>query len=118
MPHAVLLGATRAPTFPPAPFARHDARIHRVIEVAESPAGWLLKSVLIEKGMTTKLLVRIDRREDGLVVRLDDHMHVERTPAVFEHLGEIARLTLAANPGATVGPTNLQAWLAPTQSPG
>ena len=116
MPHAVLLGATLAPTFPTGPFARHDARIHRVLEIAESGAGWLLKCVIIEQGATTKLLARIDRRDDGLVVRLDDHMHVERTPAVFEHLGEIARLTLAANPGATVGPTNLQAWLAPKQS--
>lgn len=108
MPHAVLLGATQSPDFPHGPLSRSGGTIHKVTEVFEGAHGWLVKSLVIERGGQTKFFTRIDRREDGMVVHLDDHVHVERTPAVFDHLAHLAKLVLDANPSATLGPTNLQ----------
>lgn len=107
MPHAVLLRATRPPVLGEAPFARDGAVLHKVLEVAESANGWLLKSLIVRPAGPLRFLTRIDRRDDGLVVRLDDHMPVERTPEVFDHLARLAALTIEANPGAELGPTNL-----------
>lgn len=108
MPHAVLLGATRMPALDVrAPLSRGPGAIHRIVEVLEGPGGLVLKSLLVQSGASTRFLVRIDRREDGLVVRLDDHLHVARTPEVFDHLALVAARILEANPGARLGPTNL-----------
>lgn len=108
MPHAVLTHAEACPEFGSQPLSRDGGTIHKVVEVAQTPGGWLLKSIILQKGEPTKFLVRIDRREDGLVVRLDDHVHVERSDAVFDHLALVAARVLAANPEATLGKTNLQ----------
>lgn len=118
MPHAVLLGASQAPEFSRAPLARTGDTIHKTAEVFEGPQGWLVKSLILERGEPTKFFTRIDRRDDGMVVRLDDHMHIERTAAVFDHLAHIALLVLAANPGASVGPTNLQEQMAKAEKGG
>ena len=108
MPHAVILGAKTCPAFGPAPMGRAGTTLHKVGEVAETHAGWLLKSFVVSHGVSTKFFTRLDRREDGLLVHIDDHIHVERTPLIFDHLGLIARRVLDANPGSKLGATNLQ----------
>lgn len=114
MPHAVLTGASIVPELGPAPLGREGGTLHKVMEVATTPVGWLLKSLVISGGVTTRFFTRVDRREDGLVVRLDDHMPVERSPLVFDHLALIARRILEANRGATLGATNLADRIVPT----
>lgn len=108
MPHAVIEGADACPDLAGKLLARDGGTIHKIVEVAEAPAGWLLKSLIIDHGEQTHFLSRIERREDGLVVHLDDHMHVERSPLVFDHLALIAQQVLDANKGSTLGKTNLQ----------
>jgi len=107
MPHAVLLDARTIPDFGPAPLAREGGVIHKVLEVARGPGGWLLKSLILRDGHATRFLTRVDVRDDGLVVRLDDHMEVERSPDVFAHLAHIAKAILVHEPDAHVGKTNL-----------
>ncbi|HVL47196.1 MAG TPA: hypothetical protein VM889_01425 [Candidatus Thermoplasmatota archaeon] len=107
MPHAVIQDASEAPSFGTQPIAREGRVVHKVAEVAETTRGWLLKSIVIDDGEPTKFFTRIDRREDGLLVRLDDHVDVERGPRVFDHLALLAKMILAANPGSTLGKTNL-----------
>lgn len=108
VPHAVIKGARECPSFGPAPLDRERGIIHKVGEVAQTPIGWLLRSLVVANGAQTRFFTRIDRREDGLVIHLDDHMHVDRTPLVFDHLALIARRVLDANPGSSLGATNLQ----------
>lgn len=62
----------------------------------------------MQEGASAKFYSRIDARDDGLVIHLDDHVHVERTPLVFDHLALITRSVLDANPGAVLGATNLK----------
>jgi hypothetical protein len=103
----VVLGARRLPEIPEGPLLRRDGVIHKVVETTRGRSGLILKSLVVDHGRSVRFLARIDERPDGLVVRLDDHMEVERTPEVFDHLAELARLVLAANPGSALGPTNL-----------
>ncbi|MEK6986163.1 MAG: hypothetical protein AABX89_07260 [Candidatus Thermoplasmatota archaeon] len=107
MPHAVILAATTMPSLGPQPLAREGGTLHKVAEVATLPEGWLLKSLIILPAGKLAFFTRVDKRPDGLVVRLDDHMPVERGPDVFQHLALIAKRLLAENPGSTLGPTNL-----------
>lgn len=108
MPHAVIVSATACPDLSGKLLAREGSTLHKVVEVADVPSGWLIKSLILSGGAQTPFLSRIERRADGLVVRLDDHMHVERSPLVFDHLALIARRVLDANPGSALGKTNLQ----------
>lgn len=108
MPHAVLLAASKLPSLGPQPLAREGGTLHKVTEVAVLPEGWLLKSLVIQPAGKLSFFTRVDKRPDGLVVRLDDHMPIERGPDVFQHLALIAKAVLAENPGATLGPTNLK----------
>jgi hypothetical protein len=55
---------------------------------------------------------KIHKRDDGLIVHLDDHAPVERSNVVFEHLALIASKILAANPAAKLGKTNLKEQIA------
>lgn len=108
MPHAVIEGADICPDLAGKPLAREGGIVHKIVEVAEAPAGWLLKSLIVSEGEPTRFLSRIDRREDGLVVHLDDHVPVERSPLVFDHLALLAHRVLEANAGSRLGKTNLQ----------
>jgi hypothetical protein len=85
-----------------------------VVEVARAEKSWLLKCLVVGKGTSRRFFARVDEREDGLVVHLDDHVHVDRDPPVFELLALVARAVLDANPGAELGRTNLDAWLRPS----
>lgn len=107
MPHAVITGADHCPPLGPEPLEREGGTIHKVVEVAEAPSGWLLKSIIVQEGEPMKFLCRVDKREDGLLVHLDDHVHVERSDVVFDHLALIAKRVLDANEGSSLGATNL-----------
>lgn len=107
MPHAVILAASKLPSLGPQPLAREGGTLHKVSEVAVMPEGWLLKSLIVLPAGKLAFFTRVDKRSDGLVVRLDDHMMIERSPDVFQHLALIAKRVLAENPGSTLGPTNL-----------
>lgn len=112
MPHAVLLGASALPRLDEGPLLQEGGSVHRVVEVARAPKGWLLKCLLIRAGAPPRrFLARIDERADGLVVHLDDHVAVERDDETFHFLALVARAVLRANPGARVGKTNLDRWL-------
>lgn len=115
MPHAVITNASTCPDFTNTLLAREGSTIHKVLETWTHEGGWVLKSLITGGGPPMRLLVRIDKRDDGLVVHLEDHLHVERTPDVFQHLAHIAVRVLAANPGSSVGKTNLQNELAKAQ---
>lgn len=106
MPHAVILGAKDVPPLPQL-LLRDGKVIHKVLETIPTPWGWLLRSLVLDGGAPTPFFARVDRRDDGLVVRLDDHMHVERGPLVFDHLALVAKRILEAEPAAKLGPTNL-----------
>lgn len=112
MPHAVLLHATQMPPLGPRPLLQADGLVHRVVEVARAPRGWLLKCLIVGKGTDRRFFARVDERPDGLVVHLDDHVHVERDPPVFQLLALVARAVLDANPDARLGKTNLEPWMA------
>ena len=107
MPHAVLLGAREFPVLTQQLLHRHDGTVHKVLETWSHAGGWVLKSLVVERARALRFLVRVDRRDDGLVVRLDDHAPVERAPGVLDHLVLVATRALEANPGARVGATNL-----------
>jgi hypothetical protein len=106
MPHAMILGATRLPPLGPAPLAT-GATVHKVLEMATHEKGWLLKSLVIGPEGPIRFLTRVDRHDNGLLVRLDDHMAVDRTSAVFDPLALIAQRILAADPEGRLGQTNL-----------
>lgn len=117
MPHAVIPGATKLPAVEGKPILQESKTVFRVVETAHATKGWLLKCVIIQPGgESRKFLARVDTRDDGLVVHLDDHMSVERDDDVFHFLALIAVATLRANPGTTVGKTNLQKWLAASKA--
>lgn len=108
MPHAVILHAKKLPNFE-SPLSQHGGSVQKVVEVTEGASGWLLKSLIIEPGSQTRFLTRIDRRDnDDWVVHLDDHMPVERSPQVFDHLALITKRVIDTNQGSSLGTTNLQ----------
>lgn len=113
MPHAVLLHATQLPPLGPRPLLQEDGLVFRVVEVARAPRGWLLKCLLVGRGTERRFFARVDERDDGLVVHLDDHVRVERDPPIFRFLALVARAVLDANPGARLGKTNLAPWMPP-----
>lgn len=108
MPHAVIEEASECPELAGEILSRKGRHIHKVLETWTHAGGWVLKSLILDRGEQTKLLVRVDRREDGLLVHLEDHLHVERTSEVFDHLALVAARVLNANPQARLGKTNLE----------
>jgi hypothetical protein len=112
MPHAVLTGATKIPKLDGEPLSREGNKIHKIVETLKTENGWLLKSLIVDGERQDKFFVRIDKRDDGLIVHLDDHAPVERSNVVFEHLALIASKILAANPAAKLGKTNLKEQIA------
>jgi CYTH domain-containing protein len=95
-------------------FERDD---NRVLKTESAWRGVVDESLLlegraIEDGPPRTFWVRIDRRDDGLVVRLHDFSDdVERTDGVKRVLGLVAQQLMQIDASLSVGKTNLEDYL-------
>jgi hypothetical protein len=117
MPHVVLEGEVGfeavADGIEPV-FEREEGSIRKTEAVwrARDEQALLLEGRAIEGGAPRTFLVRVDAREDGLVVRLHDFSdHVDRTDGVKRTLALVAEHVQELAPELSVGKTNLEAYL-------
>lgn len=71
----------------------------------------LIESLSIQEGKTTSFLTMINKREDGVVIRLYPKSDVEKTEGVKRLLAELAKQLLQTFNTLKVGETNLSKYL-------
>ena len=71
----------------------------------------LIEALAIETGVKKSFLAMINRRDDGIVVRIFPGSEVEKTAGVKKILAEIAKQIKAAFPTLSIGETNLSEYL-------
>jgi hypothetical protein len=71
----------------------------------------LIESLSIQEGKTSSFLTMINKREDGVVVRLYPKLEVEKTESVQKLLAELAKQVLRTFKELSVGETNLSKYL-------
>ena len=76
-----------------------------------SKTAILVDSLSIEAGKKTVFIAMINRRDDGLVVRLHPRIEVEKTDGVKRLLAEIAKQIIDTFPSLKIGETNLNDYL-------
>jgi len=121
MPHAVIeaVGDLQAlyQHFTPI-LQRTGAEILKVQEFYLSRSGKdaLLESVAIEQGTSTNFFIQLKLHEKAITVRLLPATDPEKTPAVKKLMALVAKFIRTVYPGSRYGKTNLQEYLAPTDS--
>lgn len=116
MPHVVLEGSADLASLGQAlePFMeRSENRVLKTtrIYVAQDGTSLLLDALSVEEDRQIPFFVLVDEREDGLVVRLHPRSDVEKTDGVKQLLASVALRLVDAEPGLSVGETNLDAYL-------
>jgi hypothetical protein len=117
MPHVVLEGEAS-----PATLAEEVEHVFEREEdrIAKTESLWtgldedalLFEALAVEGGPPTPFLLRVDGRDDGMVVRLHDLSDgIEKTDGVKRTLALVAHALQEVEPGLTVGKTNLDAYL-------
>lgn len=81
------------------------------IYISRDKAAIIIESLAIEMGVKNSFLAIINRRDDGVVVRIYSGIEVENTSGVKNILSEIAKQLLAALPQLKIGETNLSEYL-------
>ncbi|MBS0155642.1 MAG: hypothetical protein JSS38_13670 [Nitrospira sp.] len=121
MPHAVIeaVGDLQAlyQHFTPI-LQRTGAEILKVQEFYLSRSGKdaLLESVAIEQGTSTNFFIQLKLHEKAITVRLLPATDPEKTPAVKKLMALVVKFIRTVYPGSRYGKTNLQEYLAPTDS--
>lgn len=97
---------------------RTGAEILKVQEFYLSRSGKdaLLESVAIEQGTSTNFFIQLKLHEKAITVRLLPATDPEKTPAVKKLMVLVAKFIRTVYPGSRYGKTNLQEYLAPTDS--
>jgi hypothetical protein len=118
MPHAVILGTLTPAEALEALGERTDRSAGSVLRtthawLAPDGSSALVEGVVVEGKQPTKLLALLQKRDDGLVVRLSPFLdEVPRTPGVHRFVAWLARRILDDGQGRTLGPTNLEQLVA------
>lgn len=71
----------------------------------------LIEALAIEEGHKTNFFVLVDKRKDGLVIRVYPETVIEKTQGVKRILAEIAKQLIEEFPMLKIGKTNLQEFL-------
>ena len=71
----------------------------------------LVEALAIEGEKKSSFLALLDKREDGLVIRIYPKLNIEKTGGVKKILAEIAKQLLGKFPNLQIGKTNLQDFL-------
>lgn len=97
---------------------RTGAEILKVQEFYLSRSGKdaLLESVAIEQGTSTNFFIQLKLHEKAITVRLLPATDPEKTPAVKKLMALVVKFIRTVYPGSRYGKTNLQEYLAPTDS--
>lgn len=81
------------------------------IYISRDKAAILIESLAIEGGVKNSFFALINRRNDGVVVRIHPVIEVEKTSGIKNILSEIAKQLLIVFPQLTIGETNLSEYL-------
>ncbi|MDD4307356.1 MAG: hypothetical protein PHU53_00925 [Thermoplasmata archaeon] len=116
VPHVVLTGNFDIPRIPEIisriSFRSGTAVLKTgVTYIAPDSSAIIIESTSVESGKPLNFLILINRRNDGLVIRLHPSLDIEKTEGVKRLLALVANSIIAANPGSAVGKTNLQEFL-------
>ncbi|HMS82996.1 MAG TPA: hypothetical protein PKD12_05060 [Nitrospira sp.] len=97
---------------------RTGAEILKIQEFYMSRNGKdaLLESVVIEQGASSSFFVQLKVHDKAITVRLLPATDPEKTPAVKKVMALVARFIRIVYPGSRYGKTNLQEYLATTDS--
>jgi hypothetical protein len=116
MPHVVINGKFN-PTeiFPDlsSVFIKEGSTILKTTDqfLAKNKQSILVESIVIEEHVKNQFFAMINKREDGIVVRIHPIFVIEKTPGVKRIIAEIGKFFLKLNQQATISKTNLQEYL-------
>jgi hypothetical protein len=116
MPHAVLNGNVDLDDIFnkfKGVFIRNENGILKTdnIYISRDKTAILIESLAIEGGVKNSFFALINRRNDGVVVRIHPVIEVEKTSGIKNILSEIAKQLLVVFPQLTIGETNLSEYL-------
>ena len=80
--------------------------------ISYDKSAMLIEALAIETGVKKSFLAMINRRDDGIVIRIFPGSEVEKTAGVKNILAEIAKQIKAVFPHLIIGETNLSEYLA------
>jgi len=94
-------------------FKKKDEEIYktRYVYLNQAKNTILIEAFIKEKNFFSELFVIVNKRPDGLVVRLHPWNEVEKTNTVKALLTEIAKKILEMNFEYSIGETNLSEYL-------
>ena len=94
-------------------FIRENSKIIKTTGffLSKDNSSILVEAIVIDKGKVTDFLSMINKRDDGVVVRIYPKIDVEKTDLVKRTLAELAKEILSLFPRTSVGKTNLQEFL-------
>lgn len=82
------------------------------IYTAQDGTRILLEALTIEDGAQQPFFAAVDRRDDGLVVRLHEaSTGIDKTDGVKRLLALVAKQLIEIEPGLSIGETNLETYL-------
>jgi hypothetical protein len=76
--------------------------------LASDDTAMIIESLAGTPPTLQHFLILINRRNDGLVIRIHPHSTVDKTTEVKQLLAEVAKQILQSYPRLTIGKTNLQ----------
>ncbi|MFX1506084.1 MAG: hypothetical protein ACFFDC_08210 [Promethearchaeota archaeon] len=79
--------------------------------ISKDKNAMLIDSLSVENEDNYRFFTLINRRSDGIVIRIFPGSEIEKTHGVKKILGEIAKQILIINPNITIGKTNLTEYL-------